>query len=69
MWKDIREKREEMSKLYVKSQRHTIQVPYIPFLVELAKLNGCNPDLGMKLSRLPFLAQFYYWYFSITGQL
>lgn len=46
MWADIREKREDMARKYVKSQRHTIQVQYVPFLSEIAELIGCNPNLS-----------------------
>jgi len=64
MWADITQKREEMARIYVKSPRHTIQVPYIPFLSELAKLNGCHPNLSMYqlysiLHELPFNINFY----------
>ncbi|XP_065265011.1 flavin-containing monooxygenase 5-like [Emys orbicularis] len=42
---DIAQKREEMAKRYVKSQRHTIQVDYIPYMDELACLTGVKPSL------------------------
>ena len=46
MLEDIELKRQAMSARYVKSQRHTIQVDWIPFMDELAELNGCKPDLS-----------------------
>lgn len=55
MWRDIQEKRDEMSKSYVKSQRHTIQVEFIPFLDELAKLTGCLPNFKKLFLRDPVL--------------
>lgn len=55
MWEDIRAKEAHMAKQYVKSQRHTIQVDYIPFMDELAELVGCKPDIG----KLPFPLLFY----------
>ncbi|XP_052788262.1 flavin-containing monooxygenase 5-like [Mya arenaria] len=45
MWSNIKGKAEAMSARYVHSPRHTIQVDYIPFLDELALLNGCKPNL------------------------
>ncbi|KAL4218994.1 Cyclopentanone 1 [Mactra antiquata] len=45
MWVDIEDKKTKMSEKYVKSQRHTIQVDYIPYQDELAKLCGCFPNL------------------------
>ncbi|KAM6396679.1 flavin-containing monooxygenase 5-like [Pluvialis apricaria] len=42
---DIEEKREAMAKRYVKSQRHTIQVDYIPYMDELACQVGVKPNL------------------------
>ncbi|KAL5012746.1 hypothetical protein ScPMuIL_011297 [Solemya velum] len=44
MLADIRKKEVIMSHRYVKSQRHTIQVDYGPFMDEIAELNGCKPD-------------------------
>ncbi|XP_021344877.1 dimethylaniline monooxygenase [N-oxide-forming] 5-like [Mizuhopecten yessoensis] len=49
MWADIRQKEEEMRHVYVKSKRHTIQVHWIPYMDELATLNGCKPNLGVML--------------------
>jgi len=45
MWRDIEQKREEMAQRYVQTQRHTIQIDYIPFIQELAKLAGNQPDI------------------------
>ena len=46
MWADIRQKREAMANRYVESQRHTIQVDYIPYMDELAEQAECKPNLG-----------------------
>jgi len=46
MWRDVQEKRTAMSKRFVTSQRHTIQVDYIGYMDELAKMYGCKPNLG-----------------------
>ncbi|XP_026709329.1 dimethylaniline monooxygenase [N-oxide-forming] 5-like isoform X2 [Athene cunicularia] len=42
---DIKRKKEAMAKRYVKSQRHTIQVDYIPYMDELACQVGVKPNL------------------------
>ncbi|XP_062437222.1 flavin-containing monooxygenase 5-like [Rhea pennata] len=42
---DIKQKKEEMAKRYVQSQRHTIQVDYIPYMDELACQLGVKPNL------------------------
>ncbi|NXN19930.1 FMO5 monooxygenase, partial [Indicator maculatus] len=42
---DIQQKKEVMAKRYVKSQRHTIQVDYIPYMDELACQVGVKPNL------------------------
>ncbi|KAM6262684.1 LOW QUALITY PROTEIN: uncharacterized protein LJ264_006376 [Porphyrio hochstetteri] len=42
---DIKQKKEAMAKRYVKSQRHTIQVDYIPCMDELACQMGVKPNL------------------------
>jgi len=47
MWADIQHKRDEMSQRYVQTQRHTIQVDYVAFMLELAKLAGNYPDICM----------------------
>lgn len=51
MWKDIAQKKLEMSMRYVATQRHTIQVDYVTFMDELAQLAGCRPNLGESLVR------------------
>jgi dimethylaniline monooxygenase (N-oxide forming) len=45
MWADIRKKEEEMRMRYYATQRHTIQIDFIPFMDELAELIGCKPNL------------------------
>uniref|UniRef100_A0A8C3F995 Flavin-containing monooxygenase n=1 Tax=Chrysemys picta bellii TaxID=8478 RepID=A0A8C3F995_CHRPI len=45
MMADIAQKREEMAKRYVKSQRYTIQMDYIPYMDEVACLAGVKPKL------------------------
>ncbi|KAM6415107.1 flavin-containing monooxygenase 5-like [Rhynochetos jubatus] len=45
MLADIEQSREKMAKRYVKSQRHTIQVDYIPYMDELACQVGVKPNL------------------------
>ncbi|XP_021380302.1 dimethylaniline monooxygenase [N-oxide-forming] 5-like isoform X1 [Mizuhopecten yessoensis] len=55
-WVDIRKKKIAMRHRYVESTRHTIQVDFIPYIDELAKLNGCRPNLAQMLLRDPVLA-------------
>ncbi|CAM4590695.1 unnamed protein product [Lepidochelys olivacea] len=45
MLADIAQKRKEMAKRYVKSQRYTIQAYYIPYMDEVACLAGVKPKL------------------------
>ena len=45
MMKDITKKRDAMAARYVESQRHTIQVDWIPYMDELAEQFGVKPDL------------------------
>ncbi|TSK58147.1 Dimethylaniline monooxygenase [N-oxide-forming] 5 [Bagarius yarrelli] len=45
MLKDIKSKEDRMAKRYVTSQRHTIQVDYIPYMDELAMQVGVLPRL------------------------
>ncbi len=47
MMDDVRNKQKAMGERYVESQRHTIQVDWIPFMDELAEQVGCKPNLGM----------------------
>ncbi|KAK7094774.1 flavin-containing monooxygenase 5-like [Littorina saxatilis] len=56
MWEDIQAKEAAMAKRYVKSPRHTIQVDYVSFMDELAKLNGCKPDIVALFKKDPTLA-------------
>ncbi|NWW61973.1 FMO5 monooxygenase, partial [Ifrita kowaldi] len=42
---DIEQKKEVMAKRYVKSQRHTIQVDYVPYMDELACQLGVKPNV------------------------
>ncbi|RXM95373.1 Dimethylaniline monooxygenase [N-oxide-forming] 5 [Acipenser ruthenus] len=51
MLKDIENKKKAMAKRYVLSQRHTIQVDYIPYMDELAAQLGVRPRLGWLLLR------------------
>ena len=43
MLKDVQAKKDEMSKRYIKSLRHTVQVDYVDYADELADLVGCRP--------------------------
>uniref|UniRef100_A0A1I7YSL5 Flavin-containing monooxygenase n=1 Tax=Steinernema glaseri TaxID=37863 RepID=A0A1I7YSL5_9BILA len=45
MAKSVEMKRKEMARVYVDSQRHTIQVPYTPYMDEMANMIGCKPNL------------------------
>ncbi|XP_027514284.1 dimethylaniline monooxygenase [N-oxide-forming] 5-like isoform X1 [Corapipo altera] len=45
MLAEITETKDQMAKRYVKSQRHTIQVDYIPYMDELACQLGVKPNL------------------------
>lgn len=56
MWEDIHVKKTQMSQKYVKSLRHTIQVDFIPFCDELAKLAGCFPNFKKLFLTDPVLA-------------
>ncbi|XP_041125783.1 flavin-containing monooxygenase 5-like [Polyodon spathula] len=55
MLKDIEKKKKAMTKRYVLSQRHTIQVDYIPYMDELAAQLGVRPRLGWLLLSDPRL--------------
>ncbi|XP_053324724.1 flavin-containing monooxygenase 5-like [Spea bombifrons] len=48
MMDEITIRKENMQKRYVKSERHTIQVDYVPYMDEIAAEIGCKPNL-MKL--------------------
>uniref|UniRef100_A0AC34RPP9 Flavin-containing monooxygenase n=1 Tax=Panagrolaimus sp. JU765 TaxID=591449 RepID=A0AC34RPP9_9BILA len=56
MLEDIRAKQEALKNRYLPTRRHTIQVDYIPFMDELAKLIGCYPSIWKIASMDPFLA-------------
>ena len=45
MVNDIKLKRSLMRERYVESQRHTIQVDWIPYMDELAEQCGVKPDV------------------------
>jgi len=45
MLQDMREKDREMSERYYESERHTIQVDWVPFMDELAKEVGVYPPI------------------------
>ncbi|KAI7799413.1 flavin-containing monooxygenase 5-like [Triplophysa rosa] len=45
MLEDIEAKEEEMAQRYVATQRHTIQVDYIPYMDEIAKEMGVRPAM------------------------
>uniref|UniRef100_A0A1I7TM90 Flavin-containing monooxygenase n=1 Tax=Caenorhabditis tropicalis TaxID=1561998 RepID=A0A1I7TM90_9PELO len=53
---DVMEKKEQMSKRYVESRRHTIQVDYANYMHELGEMIGCNPDMKSLWMQKPFLA-------------
>lgn len=53
---DIYTKKRAMTKRYVKSQRHTIQVDYMEYMDELASLIGVKPDVKSLLFKDPKLA-------------
>ncbi|KAI6189026.1 hypothetical protein M3Y98_00417900 [Aphelenchoides besseyi] len=42
---DIDEKRKAMRRRYFRSKKHTIQVDYVPYMDELAKMIGCYPPI------------------------
>ena len=46
MMEEVQQKKQAMAARYVKTQRHTIQVDWIPFMDELAELVGSRPDLS-----------------------
>jgi len=45
MLDDCRNREEKMAKRYVTSNRHTIQVDYLPYMDELASMFGAKPNL------------------------
>ena len=46
MWKEIKLKKHMMSRRFVTSQRHTLQVDLIPYMDEVAEQIGCKPDIS-----------------------
>ncbi|CAB3406826.1 unnamed protein product [Caenorhabditis bovis] len=56
MIRDVETKREQMAKRFVASRRHTIQVDYVNYADELARLIGANVDLKRLLFNDPMLA-------------
>ncbi|CAI2351121.1 unnamed protein product [Caenorhabditis sp. 36 PRJEB53466] len=53
---NVLQKQEEMSRRYVTSRRHTIQVDYVDYIEELAKLIGCTVDMKALWKQDPWLA-------------
>ncbi|XP_062919872.1 flavin-containing monooxygenase 5-like isoform X2 [Mobula hypostoma] len=53
---DISEKKEKRAKRYITSQRHTIQVDFIPYMDEIAELIGVKPNIKHLLFSDPQLA-------------
>ncbi|PAV84801.1 hypothetical protein WR25_13705 [Diploscapter pachys] len=56
MEQNIKCKKMAMEARYVKSPRHTIQVDYIPYMDELAKMAGCQVDLWDEFKKDPVFA-------------
>ena len=46
MIRDIQRKQMLLRYRYVNSQRHTIQVDWIPYMDEIAGQVGCRPNIG-----------------------
>jgi len=44
MKEEIGSTRFVMDRRYVKSQRHTMKVDFIPYMDEIAKMNNCKPN-------------------------
>uniref|UniRef100_A0A915EL25 Flavin-containing monooxygenase n=1 Tax=Ditylenchus dipsaci TaxID=166011 RepID=A0A915EL25_9BILA len=42
---DIQDKRKKMTRRYFRSEKHTLQVDFVPYMDELAELIGCKPSL------------------------
>ncbi|KAK5869970.1 hypothetical protein PBY51_024642 [Eleginops maclovinus] len=55
MLKDVQCKQESMAKRYVPSQRHTIQVDYLGYMDEIARLLGVRPNIPRLLLTDPRL--------------
>lgn len=56
MVENVHEYHEKMSRRYVTSRRHTIQVDYVDYIEELAKLIGVNLDMKKLWKEDPWLA-------------
>ncbi|CAJ0959373.1 unnamed protein product, partial [Mesorhabditis belari] len=56
MKSDIKKKLEKMKKVFVASRRHTIQVEYVSFMEELARMIGVRPKLWTRWVKDPALA-------------
>lgn len=56
MANNVHQKHADMSKRYVHSRRHTIQVDYVNYIEELAKIIGCNVDMMKLWKEDPWLA-------------
>jgi dimethylaniline monooxygenase (N-oxide forming) len=55
MWLDIERRRASLAQRYVDSTRHTIQVDYVNYQIELSQLCGCKLDLLKLFLRDPVL--------------
>ncbi|EFP10703.1 hypothetical protein CRE_03531 [Caenorhabditis remanei] len=53
---NVHDKLEKMARRYVKSNRHTIQVDYVDYIEELAKLIGAQLDMKQLWKEDPWLA-------------
>ncbi|KAJ1173082.1 hypothetical protein NDU88_004923 [Pleurodeles waltl] len=70
---DMQEKKEQMARRYVSSQRHTIQVDYLDYMDELAILAGVKPNVlalwltDPKLAKEVFFGPSTPYQFRLTG--
>ena len=46
MWRNIKDGAEYNRGRYYNSERHTIEVPYLAYMDEVAAEMGCKPNLG-----------------------
>ncbi|XP_073449357.1 flavin-containing monooxygenase 5-like isoform X1 [Aquarana catesbeiana] len=56
MKEEINKRKEDMQNRYVKSERHTIQVDYVPYMDEVAVEVGCKPNVKQLFLSDPKLA-------------
>lgn len=56
MKEETTKRREDLQKRYVKSERHTIQVDYVPYMDEIAMEVGCMPNFKQLFLTDPKLA-------------